>query len=49
VKNSMSTVRFVGAGNSGASEQCIDIIANIGKKIMDFFMNVLYGEIVVCQ
>ncbi|MBE0432543.1 hypothetical protein IBX73_03645 [candidate division WOR-3 bacterium] len=38
VKNSNSTVRFVGAGNSGASEQNSAKMANIGRKTMILFM-----------
>jgi hypothetical protein len=38
VKNSASTVRFVGAGNTGASEHRIKKKAMNGKKMISFFM-----------
>ena len=44
VKNSISTVRFVGAGNSGASEQNIARMANMGRKIMIFFIRNYIGK-----
>ena len=44
VKNSISTVRLVGAGNSGASEQNSDRLANMGKKVMVFFIGNYIGK-----
>jgi len=38
VKNSASTVRFVGAGSSGASEHKTIKKAMNGNKMIDFFM-----------
>jgi hypothetical protein len=37
-------VRFVGAGNSGASEQNIARMANMGRKIMIFFIRNYIGK-----